>query len=315
MAEPEQIPAPTGPKIAPWIRLLEAVAVIVILFLVIRTLWRQFALLDWNTLEISWHLALVSLAVATAAGLLMALVMAGYFKELGHPIGRGTAVVLATLPRLGRFIPGKIHSIVGIVWLAHRRDRIPARLSATAAVLVTLQFAVISIVCAAILTPFSDLPLPWTLLLIACGLLGMAGIHPWFSLGPVNWLLRRLGREPLPGRPAYARLLWLALIAALQRMIVAAMFVLLAASLLDLDPALSGHLAMAFILATFSGLIAFFAPGGIGVQEGALLLLLAPVLPPDQAALLTVAARIWQTVALLLDAGIGALVIAIKPGV
>ncbi len=52
----------------------------------------------------------------------------------------------------------------------------------------------------------------------------------------------------------------------------------------------------------------------LGIQEGAFLILLAPVLPADQAAVLTVAARIWQTLVMLLDAGIGGLVLLVSWG-
>lgn len=58
-------------------------------------------------------------------------------------------------------------------------------------------------------------------------------------------------------------------------------------------PALAG----AFILSYLAGILAIFAPGGIGVREGVLHLMLGPVIGPGAAALLAVAGRIWATVA------------------
>ena len=140
----------------------------------------------------------------------------------------------------------------------------------------------------------------------------MIGLHPKVSLDMISWLFKRLGREPLEGKLAYARMLSLTAIACVQTLIVCAMFVLMSTAILGLDARLAGYLALAWVLATFSGFIAFFAPAGIGVQEGALLLLLSPALPPEQAALLTVAARIWQTVVVLATAGVGALLLVTR---
>jgi uncharacterized membrane protein YbhN (UPF0104 family) len=83
--------------------------------------------------------------------------------------------------------------------------------------------------------------------------------------------------------------------------------VLLATALVPVAWSDAPMLGTAFLAATLAGFLAFFTPGGLGVQEGAMALLLGLVLPADQAALLTVVARIWQTIATLLAAGLGGL--------
>ena len=292
-----------------WIRILEWGVVTALLVLVIRFLVIQLQHLDARALSFPAFPLLVSVLVASGASLLAALVFAGYYRALGSPVGPRGAVILATLPRLGRYIPGKIHSVLGLAWAAHRLRGVPVRISIAVAALVAVQGVTASLVCGALLAPFGRLPWPWILLLASGGLAGLIGLHPKVGLDMISWLFKRLGREPLEGKLAYTRMLSLTAIACVQTLIVCAMFVLMSTAILGLDARLAGYLALAWVLATFSGFIAFFAPAGIGVQEGALLLLLSPALPPEQAALLTVAARIWQTVVVLAAAGVGALLL------
>ncbi len=290
-----------------WIRLLELVSLGAILALVGRSLWIQFQAINADTLQMKPGWITLSVLVGSLAGLLSAPVIAGYFRILGYPVPARSALALATIPRLARYIPGKIHSLLGLAWLAHRLEDIPARISISVAILMSVQTVVVSVQCGALVAPWTGLAWPWMLALAAGFAAGFFLLFPSFCVLPINWLLGRLGQNTIEYRPAYRRVLLLSLVAGVQRCIVAVMFALLASGLLNLPAGLTGYLALAYIVSTLSGFLAIFAPAGIGVQEGALLLLLAGVLPGEQAAVLTVAARIWQTAMLLIDAGLGGL--------
>ncbi|HUU00825.1 MAG TPA: hypothetical protein VM425_05220 [Myxococcota bacterium] len=290
-----------------WIRLLELTFLGVILALVGRYLWIHFQALDAGALHARPGRIALSVLVGSLAGLLSAPVTAGYFRILGHHVPARSALALATIPRLARYVPGKVHSLLGLAWLAHRLEGIPVRTSISVVILMSVQTVVVSVQCGALIAPWTGLAWPWLLALAAGFAAGFVLLVPSLCVLPINWLLEHLGRNIIEYRPAYHRVLVLSLIAGVQRCIVAVMFALLASSLIDLPTGLIGYLALAYILSTLSGFLALFAPAGIGVQEGALLLLLTPVLPGEQAAVLTVAARIWQTTMLLIDAGVGGL--------
>ena len=55
------------------------------------------------------------------------------------------------------------------------------------------------------------------------------------------------------------------------------------------------------------GFLVFLTPGGLGVREGALALLLAPFLPSPLPAVVALLARLWWTVAELISVAIAAL--------
>lgn len=88
---------------------------------------------------------------------------------------------------------------------------------------------------------------------------------------------------------------------------------LLAASLTDVPLSLMPYLTGAFAVAGMAGIYAVFAPSGIGVREGVLVLTLAPLLGAGPAAALALLARVWITVAELCAALLGALVLGVGP--
>lgn len=64
----------------------------------------------------------------------------------------------------------------------------------------------------------------------------------------------------------------------------------------DLDPDLFLYVLAVFNLAGAVGIVAFFAPGGIGVREGVLLVLLDLAMPREMALMVVVASRVFLVV-------------------
>lgn len=81
--------------------------------------------------------------------------------------------------------------------------------------------------------------------------------------------------------------------------------IVLAHGLLRVPFALVLPVTAAFCFAGVAGIVAFFAPSGIGVREAALAWYLAPYIGPGPAALFAIAARLWLTLGDLLLIGLG----------
>jgi len=73
--------------------------------------------------------------------------------------------------------------------------------------------------------------------------------------------------------------------------------VFLAVSMFDAPAGSWLPLGSAYVIAGAVGILAVFVPSGIGVREGAFVLLAAPFIPAEQAMVLALAARLWATVA------------------
>jgi hypothetical protein len=280
-----------------WVGLLELAALGIVVAAVGWALYDALQRLDPSRLR--WPVARLvgwSLAGLCLAALFAWLLVRIDFRGLGQRLGLAEELALGFLPRLGKYVPGRIHSVLGLVWLARRLRSAPVAVSGAAGLLQLPQGVGISLVAGAALAPFTGLPAGVTLLLCAGGLLGLGLLHPSVGLLPVQLVLRWLHRPPLEARLGYRDALLLGAWCVPLVLAKGLVFGFLVYELLPLPPGLHAHLGLSFVLGVLSGFLVFFAPAGLGVQEGAMLLLLAPALPPEQAAVVTLAGRLWNTV-------------------
>ena len=213
-------------------------------------------------------------------------VLAGWDQRLAY----GRAARIWLLVNLGRYVPGKVWSVAGLVVLAQRAgvDAWAAGASAVAMQAIGLGTAV-AVVAAA--TPAAESPL--RLGLAALAALGTIGFLTWTR--GARWLATVVGLaeqfRPLP--PVYvAESAGLSLISWVTYGVA---FWLLALGLglpatLPITTA-TGVFALGYIL----GLLALFAPGGVGVRELVFIGLLTPALGSGGAVALTVGSRVLLT--------------------
>jgi glycosyltransferase 2 family protein len=213
-------------------------------------------------------------------------ILAGWGQRL--PYGQATRIWLVA--SLGRYIPGKVWSVAGLMVLAQRAgvSAWAAGASAVALQAVAIGTAV-AVVAAA--TPTATSPL--RLGVAALAAIGTIGILAWPGTG-------RLVARVTDGKATMAPLPLGAVVASaalgvLAWLVHGAAFWLLARGL-GLPGTLSVVTAAGvFPLAYIMGMLALFAPGGLGVREVVLIGLLVPALGASGAVVLTVASRILLT--------------------
>jgi hypothetical protein len=231
-------------------------------------------------------------------------------RELGGPaLPRRTTVPLFLVANLGRYVPGKVLQIAGLTWLA-RTQGVPAPVAAGAAVLgqgVALLGATI-VGLAAFFSPALDpgLRLWGWLGLGAVGLFLLGSGIPAVAERIRSAWFRLAGSDPPapstgPGTGRAFGVRWTALYT-LNWSLYATAFWLLFLGLVGWQPFL--FVGPAFAAAYVGGYLALFAPAGLGVREGLLAAFLAPVLEPQAALALALAARLWTTVVEVVPAGL-----------
>ena len=90
-------------------------------------------------------------------------------------------------------------------------------------------------------------------------------------------------------------------------------FALLAASITPVTPQQFAALIATWAAAYVIGYLSLLTPGGLGVREGVMILLLAPLFPAPVPTIIALAARLWMIVAEVVGAGI-ALVVRTREG-
>jgi uncharacterized membrane protein YbhN (UPF0104 family) len=265
----------------------------VVVVLVGRALQRNWA--EFRSLEV--HLDLQP-GWVTLAALSVFLTYACYIEAWrrllagwGERIGFAAAARVWCLSNLGRYLPGKIWGVTGLVVLAGRAG---VRASAAAASTVAFQALVLGtgVAVVAVATPHATSALR----------LGIGFLVAFVSLGALVWaptgrLLGRLvdGSSPLAPLPLPA--VGLGGVAMLLGWITYGLsFWLLAHGLLPDVHVPFARAVGIFVLGYILGTLALFVPGGLGVRELVLISLLTPILGSGGAVAVSVGSRVLLTI-------------------
>jgi uncharacterized membrane protein YbhN (UPF0104 family) len=226
--------------------------------------------------------------------------------EPGAGISRFQAFRVAIFARLGKYLPGTVWSFAGRVYLGAQYNVSKKALFVSS--LFQPALAIISgIIFGVILVSLSFGIGREFYLLLAVAAIGIAVVlSPRLFYKLLNFALKKIGKEPI-SEDCYLTKKQLAgvylYILPMQVINGGAMFFLIR-SITEAPWAIFPSVVGMTILSNASGLIAVFAPGGLGVREGVLAALLKLYYPLSVAILITLIARIWLVVAEVVIVGI-----------
>ncbi|TMR93269.1 lysylphosphatidylglycerol synthase transmembrane domain-containing protein [Nonomuraea basaltis] len=217
--------------------------------------------------------------------------------------GLGTRVPLRIAGRimfvgqLGKYIPGAVWAYAAMMELGRDHGSPPRRTFATISLGLVINIGVAISIAAATLWTLEAVREAWYLVLLVP--LIIVCLHPKVLTWGLNLALRIARREPLesvlPGRTVVVAVAWTAL-----GWFVYGIHIWLIAGRADLYVIATG--AYAFAWAT--GILTVVVPAGVGIREGALVLVLAPVIGTAPALAVAIVSRLAFTLADATAAGI-----------
>jgi hypothetical protein len=285
---------------------VKAAACLIVLAFVTYALTRQFRAISWADLH--FHPALAALAVLTMLGVngvqlvMFRALLAAYDQRLPWRVLLGAAWV----PPLGKYVPGKVASVAGAVYLL-RQHGVPGAVAVSVALMADGLAVIAGLIVSTPLLLWEPVRREWPNTWIWCALLVAAGavaLHPRVFVGLINALLLRLGRAPLPSRPTLGRYLVPVAMSFAQWLFAGLGLWLMTRAVTDVSPRMLPLFVATAALAMTLSYLALFAPGGLGVREGLYLLTLGPLIGAS-AAVVVVAMRIIQTLIELTLAAVG----------
>jgi hypothetical protein len=276
-----------------WVWAVQAVVTLAVLWFVGRSIARNWA--QFRSLHVV--LAIQPGWIALSAALVLvtyAMQIESWRRIIGgwdQHIGFRPAARAWSLANLGRYVPGKVWSVAGLVVLARQAGVDPGPAAASAFVVQALALGTGAAVVAAA-TPHAAPPL--RLVAAAAAGVGTIGILVW---PPTARLLGRLVSNVASLGPlTTGAVLAGAFLTVLSWFTYGTALWLLARGLLPNAALPMAQAVGAFTLGYILGVLALFAPGGVGIRELVLVGLLSPSLGGGGAVALSVASRVVLTV-------------------
>lgn len=278
---------------------------LVFIGLLLRAHWQEFTVQAWR-LHAGW------LVFALGAMLASWAVEIGLWRylldKLGGRLSYAEAMRIWFLSALVRYVPGNIWQPLGMTVLCARHG-----IQAEAVLLSIGLLQVVALLSVAPLGAFySFLGGNWGGMTAAMGV-GLQGIaflalalllffvaSPAWLFRLLNWGLAKIGRPPLAVTLSSRQLLSLLLISSLFWLLWGLSFAGFVLAFIPLPQQQIGQIFLfsiaAFPVAYAIGYLSFITPSGLAVREGALYLLLAPVLGGGPTTVAALAIRLWQVI-------------------
>ncbi len=263
---------------------------------------------NWQALrEYDWHLdalrlvgALLTLMLARN---LLVLASQQAFSALGYALGGRTVLRGYHVAALSAYMPGGLYVGRPVVFGKYGVDVI----SSSAGVVIELGMMVLAGIVASIPYVFrAGLgAFPHLGMLILIGALpALSVLRPGVINRVLRWLLMRLGYSDRVVNLTAGHLLRMLLFNLAYWLVAGVGFCLLVTSVQALPTELLPAVCSVYSLAGVVTIVLAVTPGGFGVHEGAVALLLAPLLPTPLPALLAILTRLWTTAARLVLFGL-----------
>jgi uncharacterized membrane protein YbhN (UPF0104 family) len=292
------------------IKSAQIVIILLIFYFLIRGLvsnWGQIKDFDW---EFNYPLLIISFVLQIAALFWLVQIWRWILRHAGSTISYFGLFKVWFFANLGRYLPGKVWQFLGMVYMLEKRG-VPTRntlptvvLAQTCSVMSGLLIAFVFLGVNLYTQFLSENPgLMVVVVLFFLGVISLA-CYPRMLQKLVNLGLGILKREKITLDIRSKDVIIYILCYSVSWLLFGLAFLVFIKAMTQASFAMYPGLTGAFAFAFNVGFLALFVPGGIGVREGILVLLLSSLFPVffpvPVATLISLLARLWVTVAELL---------------
>lgn len=291
-------------------RFIQLLIIGIIFFFLIRNLfnnWQQICYYQWKA---NYPLLFFSTGIVILNFSFLIKIWLKLLDVLGFNLKYGKGFKIWFISSFGRYIPGKVWQLLGMVYLCER-EGIPKTVTTTSAILAQIFSLVSGLIISLLLlgVDFFDKfggsnILFFAILLSLFLFLIIISIYPRLLEKGINFLLRKFKKPELKIQLSIWTSFKFLVVYAITWLIYGFGFFFFIHSFTNVSfyqyPLMTGIFAIAYIL----GFLSFFAPGGLGVREGILTYLLGFYFPVSIATVISLASRIWMTIAEVIGLGI-----------
>ncbi|UCF70140.1 MAG: flippase-like domain-containing protein [candidate division WOR-3 bacterium] len=277
-------------------KVLAVVVVFVIFYFLITYLINNWQKIPFASLQFNITNLLLSFALLLVNFLLFIQGWKYIILRLGSKITFRTAFWIISLSQVAKYVPGGIWFALGRAYLG-KAEKLGA---GTIAVSVIIETGMTFLAC--ILLLFLSVIFSRQLLhintwfIVPLFIIFLILIQPSILNRLMNTALKIFKRPAINLDMSYLQLLELSayFIGFLIAQLIG--FFFLVNSIYPTGMSKIFELSAAYLLSWMAGFVVIFAPGGLGVREGVMTILLSSILPPPLAIAISFLARVWLTV-------------------
>jgi len=268
--------------------------VAVILFFFIRYVyenWRVVSLYQW---QFKYGLLAVSFGLVFLNFLFFIQIWRSLLQKLSSKLPFKKAFKIWFYSNLGKYVPGKIWSVMGMVYMCEK-EGIPKAATLSSAILNQLLNIIGGLILVLILSGTKFLSGMSKLYYLPLILVFVISLYPRVMEKILNWGLKKLKKEPVKINLNFKENLFFTLLFMLAWGVYGVAFNIFIMSLTDSPLSNWPFLTSIFAFSYIIGFLSIFVPGGLGVREGILVYYLSSYFPLPVATLIALLSRLWMT--------------------
>ena len=268
--------------------------VAVILFFFIRYVyenWRVVSLYQW---QFKYGLLAVSFGLVFLNFLFFIQIWRNLLQKLSSKLPFKKAFKIWFYSNLGKYVPGKIWSVMGMVYMCEK-EGIPKAATLSSAILNQLLNIIGGLILVLILSGTKFLSGMSKLYYLPLILVFVISLYPRVMEKILNWGLKKLKKEPVKVNLSFKENLFFTLLFMLAWGVYGVAFNIFIMSLTDSPLSNWPFLTSIFAFSYIIGFLSIFVPGGFGVREGILVYYLSSYFPLPVATLIALLSRLWMT--------------------
>ena len=295
-------------------RLFGLLIVGAIFYFIIAALAREWEVVRDLSVRLRWSLLLLSCVPVLINYMLLAWIWSVIARILGHDLPMRRAFMIFSIAQITKYLPGKVWPTVSVL---HLGDRVGLPKTGSGLIL-TFQYLFQALSAALIwifIIASTGAVQGRLFMIVALAAAAGAVAHPSVLKRLATAILRLSHKQSPAVEISYFQSFFLLMLTFLYWTVGACGLLLLLRAFVPADPAilagLMGVLAASWVTAN----LAFFIPGGLGVREGTMALLLGLLeIPRTGALLVSIVFRLRMIACELLAAAVGSLIYRVERG-
>lgn len=201
--------------------------------------------------------------------------------------------------QLGKYLPGKVWLFLGRFYFYESKGKSKKAIS------IALYLEMATVIIAAVLISCAGFFLSreirtfstegWVGWLILIFMLAFISIHPRVLKIVLNWILVLFKKDPITLSISYSDVLRVLSVCILAWLVGGVGLYLFVDSVIPVSIKHILFLTGALAFSSTLGMVALFAPSGLGVREGTLVYILSTIIPAPIAVVISILTRLWMT--------------------